>query len=107
VNPELEALVSAEEQARARVRVAREAARARLDSIVQALSEGRDRRARELEAALQAEIEAIRAETSRRVEERRRRRAERREQHRRSAGSLLPAAEDAFVRVLTEDGVKR
>lgn len=101
MNPELEALVSADEQARARVREARETARAALARVAEDLAAARQRRARELEAALESEIEAIRVDACCRVEERRKQRAERRKGHRQAAEALLPAAEDAFVRILT------
>jgi Spy/CpxP family protein refolding chaperone len=100
VNLDLDALVSADEQARARVREARETACAEVARVREKLVGEREQRIRELETALEADIARIRAEASERVDQRRRQRAERRERRRLAAEALLPAARDAFVGLL-------
>jgi hypothetical protein len=107
VNPELDALVSADEDARVRLAAAEEAARAQVASVREALARERDERKRSLAEALERELEAIRETSARRLQERRIRREQYRAQRARAAESLLPVATDAFVRLVRGDGAEQ
>ncbi len=100
--PELEALLSADEEGRARIEATRRAAGERLETLRDALKRGRQEKARTLEQSLEGEIASVRAEAEREVERRRDRRASYREENLRRAESLLPRAVETFVAILRD-----
>ena len=106
MNEHLERLLACDEEGR--VRLDRERARAReaLESLERRLDEERERRLRDLEAALESELAALRAEAERGVAERRSRREEFRAERNRTESAALPRAIEAFVRIV-RDGSDR
>jgi hypothetical protein len=101
-NADLEMLVAADEEARARIEAAEASVRAELDGL--RADAGRRRAAQEKALALKLahDLDAIRAESDRAVEERRRHRAEFLERKKREAEALLAEAGEAYARIVRE-----
>jgi hypothetical protein len=107
VHPDLEAIVAADEDARARVAAAEQRTRDRLRDAEASRDDRLAQRRRQAEEALQAELRSIGDEADHAVEARRQRRLARAEERDRRAEALLPAAVEACLRILgggAEDG---
>jgi hypothetical protein len=102
VTPELEPLLSADEEGRVRIEAARASARARLDSLAQDLDHEHARKRKERERTLEEEISAIRAGADREVARRTESRAAYREERHRRAEVLLPQAAGVFAAILRD-----
>jgi hypothetical protein len=102
MNPELERLISADEEARVRLEAARSAARARIEAYRSELEGAREARRRLLEEALEQDIRAIREAGQRDYTDRERRRAAYREERRKQAERLLPQAIAAYLAVVRD-----
>jgi hypothetical protein len=100
MHPDLESILSADEEARARVAAAERAARERLDGVRAETTARLDRRRRELEDALEREIAAILTEADREAAEIGRRRAAYVESHAASADALLDRAAETYAAIL-------
>ena len=102
MNPDLEMLLSADEEARARVETARRSAEARLSGAREEAERRRQDKALAREAALDRQVQSIAEDTSRRVEERRLRRRQYVAGLAETAATRLPAAVDAWVRIVRD-----
>lgn len=102
MNPDLELLLSADEEARARVEAARRSAEARLASAREGADRRRQETARTREAALEHEVQAIGEDADRQVEARRRRRERYVSGLSEAAAKALPAAVEAWVRIVRD-----
>lgn len=102
MNPDLEMLLSADEEARARVETARRSAHELVDRAREEADRLKRKRARERDAALDREVLSIAEDTSRRVEERRRRRRQYVAGLSESSAERQPAAVDAWVRIVRD-----
>ena len=102
MNPDLEMLLSADEEARARVEGARRSAQALVERACEDADRRKSERAREREAARDREVQSIAEDTSRRVEERRRRRRTYVARLSEASAERLPAAVDAWVRIVRD-----
>jgi hypothetical protein len=107
VNADLEMLVSADEQARAGVESARRSAEAGFSRAREEADRRKQDRARACEAALDREVQSIAEETARRVEERRQRRRRYVAGLSQTAAKLLPAAVEAWVRIVQDGPARR
>ena len=105
--PELDALLSADEEGRARIEAARAAARHRLETLTAELESERQERTRALERSLEGEIASIQIEANREAARRRERRAAYGEENRRRAERLLPLAAETFVAILRDGPPRR
>jgi hypothetical protein len=102
VNPDLETLLSADEEARARVEAGPRGGAGRPGAAPPEEEGRRKDRARARQAALEREVRAIAEDAARRVEARRARRAEYVSTLTESAAGLLPAAVEAWVRIVRD-----
>lgn len=106
MKPDLETLICADEEARARVDAAREDARRRLEAARSERDRHLEERRAHAEAMLVGEVGAIRAEGEKLVQERRRRREELLRMQRAEADGRLERATQAYEQIL-RDGPPR
>ena len=102
MNPDLAALLESDEVARASIAAARGSAEARRRSVRDEIESARRQRQEAERARLEAEAESILEEARREAEARQARRAEYLGDRRRRAETLLPAAVEAWVRLIRE-----
>jgi hypothetical protein len=102
VTPDLEAILAAEEEARAHVEQAQRDARAALEGLRSQLERAREDRRRASEELEQVEIRGILAESERLAQQRIARRREWRERRLREAEPRLAAAAERIRQILQE-----
>lgn len=102
MNPDLEDIVNADEDARARVEAAKRAARARIASVREEIARLRDERARAREAEVEKTLRSLADDAERQAQERKRRRDEYLAGVRSAAQELLPAAADTWARIVRD-----
>jgi hypothetical protein len=102
VTPDLEAILAAEEEARAHVEQAQRDARATLEGLKSELERAREERRLASEELVQLEVRGILAESQRLAEQRTARRREWRERRLREAEPRLAAAAERFRQILQE-----
>jgi hypothetical protein len=103
MNPDLEAILVADEEARARVEAARRSAHARTAAALEEVERSKQERARARQAEVEEMLRRIGEETERQAAERRRRREEYLAGVRLAAQERLASAADAWER-LVRDG---
>lgn len=102
MTPELEAIVAADEEARARLEAARRSAEARVAAVRAEVARDRRERALARAAGLQENLAAIAAETDRQVDLRKSRRIEYLAGIKESARERLSEAAEAFERIVRD-----
>ena len=107
MDPNLEAIVAADEECRARVEAAAADGRSRVDAARQASAERRQARLEALHAALEAEERAIRSDADRARAERQTLRATYLETKQQAAEGVLAEAAELFARIVRDGRVPR
>ena len=102
MNSDLEAIVVADEEARARVEAARRSAQARIAAAREEVARSKQDRAHAREAEVEETLRSIGEETQRQVAERLRRREEYLAGVRRAAQERLAAAAEAWARIVRD-----
>ena len=102
MNPDLEDIVIADEEARARVEAARRAARERIAAARDEVARSEQERARAREAEVEKTLRSVVEEAERQAQERKLRREEYLAGVRSAAEGLLPAAAEAWARIVRD-----
>lgn len=100
MNPDLDSILSADEEARARLEASTAAAHARLEAARSERERRREERRAAYARAVDEEVQHILAEADRAVEERQRRRAAYLAERRAAADGLLTRAVECYVGVV-------
>jgi hypothetical protein len=102
MTPDLEAILLADEEARARVEAARRSAQARIAAVREEIARLKQDRADARKAEVEARLRAIGEEVERQATERRRRREEYLAGLRQAAEERLSAAAEAWARIVRD-----
>lgn len=102
MNSDLERLLAADEEGRARLEATRAGVRRAVDALQAELASDRAARRLALERELERELQAIRDDADAQVAERRRQRDEYDRKRRTEAEGLLPKAVERFVRIVRD-----